>query len=452
MEETAKALRNGSHAPSGPKGSFILGNLPEMRRDPMGLLLRAARDHGDVSRLTLVEKFTLLNHPDDVRHVLLTRYEAFAKTRLTVRIKPIVGEGLLTSDGDFWRRQRKLAQPAFHRTRLASFADTMAALTGEALAGWRDGDVIDVSDAMSRLTLRVIGRTMMGAELSDAASKVGRALTTALAVTNDRFRRLSFFPWLPTPSNIRFDRAMKVLDGLVASIIAERRAGGPGRDDLLSMFMEAQDADTGERMTDKQLRDEAMTMLLAGHETTSNALSWAFHLLALHPEAEERVRAEAAAAFGDGVPTFETLRKLPYSRWTIMEAMRLYPPVWLFARTATADVDLPRGHRVRAGENVFICPYALHRDPVLWPDPERFDPERFSEANAAGRHRCAYVPFSQGPRQCIGNEFALMEAAIILSMTCRDWHLFHARARPPEPEPSITLRPKDGMPMTLTRR
>ncbi|HTK03977.1 MAG TPA: cytochrome P450 [Candidatus Eisenbacteria bacterium] len=452
MEETAKALRNGSHAPSGPKGSFILGNLPGMRRDPLGLLLRAAREHGDVSRLTLVEKFSLLNHPDDVRHVLLTRYDAFAKTRLTVRIKPIVGDGLLTSDGEFWRRQRKLAQPAFHRTRLASFADTMATLTGEALSGWNDGDVIDVSDAMSRLTLRVIGRTMMGAELSDAASKVGRALTTALEITNDRFRRLSYFPWLPTPSNIRFNRAMRVLDGLVASIIAERRATDADRGDLLSMFMETEDADTGERMTDKQLRDEAMTMLLAGHETTSNALAWAFHLLALHPEAAERVREEAVAAFGAGVPTFETMRRLPFSRWTIMEAMRLYPPVWLFARTATADLDLPSGHRVYAGDNILICPYTLHRDPVLWPDPEKFDPERFSEARSAGRHRTAYVPFSAGPRQCIGNEFALMEAAIILSMTCRDWRLGFARARAPEPEPSVTLRPKDGMPMTLTRR
>lgn len=452
MAQTTEALRTMSQAPSGPKGVPILGNLPEMRRDPMGLLMRAARDHGDVSRLTLVEKFKLLNHVDDVRHVLLTRYESFAKTRLTVRIMPIVGEGLLTSSGEFWRRQRKLAQPAFHRTRLASFADTMARLAVESLAGWRDGDVIDVSEAMSALTLRVIGRTMMGAELSGSATDVGRALTTALKVTNDRFRSLSYLPWLPTPSNIRFDRALKVLDGLVAAIIRERHERGAGADDLLSMFMEAEDAETGERMTDKQLRDEVMTMLLAGHETTSNALAWTFHLLALHPETAERVRAEAEAAFGGGAPSFETLRKLPFARRTVMEAMRLYPPVWLFARTATEDVALPSGHLLRAGDGVFVCPYTLHRDPRHWPDPERFDPERFSEAGSEGRHKMAYLPFSQGPRRCIGDEFAMMEATIILAMTCRDWRLSHARARPVEPDPSITLRIKDGLPMTLTRR
>jgi cytochrome P450 len=298
----------------------------------------------------------------------------------------------------------------------------------------------------------VIGLTMMGAELSGDATKVGRALTTALEVTNDRFRSLSYLPWLPTPQNIRFNRAMRVLDGLVATIIRGRRERAGGLDDLLAMFMEAEDADTGERMTDKQLRDEVMTTLLAGHETTSNALAWTFHLLAQNPEAAERVRSEAEAAFGGGVPSFDSLRALRFSRWTIMEAMRLYPPVWLFARTSTGDLTLPTGWRTRAGDNILICPYTLHRDPRHWPEPERFDPERFSEARSAGRHRMAYVPFSQGPRQCIGNEFALMEATIILAMACRDWRLGFARSRLPEPEPSITLRPKNGLPMMLIRR
>lgn len=452
MEATAKASRNGSPVPPGPKGSLILGNLPGMRRDPLGLLLAAARDHGPVSRLKLVETIYLLNHADDVKHALMTNNDNYAKARLTVRIKPIVGDGLLTSGGDFWRRQRRLAQPAFHRTRLASFADAMARLTADMLGGWRDGDVIDVSDAMSRLTLRVIGLTMMGADLEEDAGRVGSALGTALTVTNDRFQRLFFLPSLPTPSNIRFDRAMRILEGLVTRIIAERRAKGGDRGDLLSMFMETQDADTGERMTDKQLRDEVMTMLLAGHETTSNALSWTFHLLALHPAAAARVREEADAAFGADGPTFESLRRLQFCRWTVQEAMRLYPPVWLFARTAAADDVLPSGWRVPAGKTIFVCPYTLHRDGAYWPDPERFDPERFSEAGAAGRPRTAYVPFAAGPRQCIGNEFALMEATIILAMVCRDWRLGFARARPPEPEPSITLRPKGGLPMTIFRR
>lgn len=452
MEETATALRNGSLAPPGPKGSFILGNLPEMRRDPLGLLMAAARGFGDVSRLKLVESIYLLNHADDVKHALLTNNDNYPKARLTVRIKPIVGDGLLTSEGSFWRRQRRLAQPAFHRTRLASLAETMARLTADMLGGWRDGDVADVSDAMSRLTLRVIGLTMMGADLDADAGRVGAALSTALAITNDRFQRLFFLPSLPTPSNIRFNRAMKVLEDLVTRIIAERRAQGGDRGDLLSMFMETQDADTGERMTDAQLRDEVMTMLLAGHETTSNALSWAFHLLALHPGTATRISEEAAAAFGRGGPTFESLRRLQFTRWAVQEAMRLYPPVWLFARTAKADDLLPSGWRVPAGTTIFVCPYTLHRNPAYWSDPERFDPERFSEAGSTGRPRTAYVPFAAGPRQCIGNEFALMEATIILAMTCRDWRPGFARARPTVPEPSITLRPKGGMPMTLNRR
>ncbi len=452
MQKTTAASRNVSPVPPGPRGAFILGNLPEMKRDPLGLLMRASRDHGDVARLKLVETIWLLNRADDVKRVLVDDYANYPKARLTVRIKPIVGDGLLTSDGAFWRRQRKLAQPAFHRTRLAAMAETMARAARQETGAWRDGDVIDVSAAMGRLTLRVIGLTMMGRDLASSAGDVASALGTALDVTNARFQKLFFFPSLPTPSNIRFDRAMRVLDGLVARIIAERRAQGGDRGDLLSMFMEAEDAETGERMTDGQLRDEVMTMLLAGHETTSNALAWTFHLLAMHPDAGRRVHEEASAAsLSDGTAA-DALRRLPYCRRTVMEAMRLYPPVWLFARTAREDGVLPSGWRVDAGRTVFVCPYALHRNPAYWPDPERFDPGRFSEENAAGRPRTAYVPFAAGPRQCIGNEFALMEATLILAAVCRDWRLGFARARPPVPEPSVTLRPRDGMPMTLFRR
>jgi cytochrome P450 len=448
-------MREGERPP-GPSGSFLFGNLPEMRRDPLGLLTRAARGHGRVSRLKLVETIYLLNDPADVQHVLVKNYENYAKARLTVRIKPIVGDGLLTSDGAFWRRQRKLAQPAFHRTRLAAFAETMARATRDLLDEWdrADGGVIDASAAMSRLTLRVIGLTMLGADLDADAGKVGAALATTLEITNERFARLLFLPRLPTPQNRRFDRAMKVLDDLVRAIIAERRTTGGDRGDrgdLLAMFMETRDEETGERMDDKQLRDEVMTMLLAGHETTSNALAWTFHLLAANPDAAERVRDEADAALADGIPPFEALRRLRYARWAVQEAMRLYPPVWLFARTAKADDLLPGGRRVPAGTTVFVCPYTLHRDPAHWPDPETFDPERFSDERSAGRPKTAYVPFAAGPRQCIGNEFALMEATIILAMVCRDWRLAHAGA-PPAPEPSVTLRPKGGMPMRLARR
>lgn len=424
-----------------------------MKRGPLGLLMRASRDYGGVAQLSLVEKIWLLNRADDVKRALIDNYANYPKARLTVRIKPIVGDGLLTSDGEFWRRQRKPAQPAFHRTRLAAIADTMTLAVRQEIGMWRDGDGIGVSEAMSRLTLRVIGLTMMGRDLASSAGDVSSALGTALEVTNARFQKLFFLPSLPTPSNIRFDRAMRVLDGLVAHIIAERREHGGDRGDLLSMFMEAEDAETGERMTGKQLRDEAMTMLLAGHETTSNALAWTFHLLAMHRDVAARVWREADAAWlAHGDPTFESLKRLQLCRWTVMEAMRLYPPVWLFARTAREDDVLPSGWRVPAGKTVFVCPYTIHRDPAYWPDPEHFDPKRFSEANAAGRPRTAYVPFAAGPRQCIGNEFALMEATIILATVCREWRLGFARARPPEPEPSMTLRPKDGMPMTLWKR
>jgi cytochrome P450 len=420
-----------------------------MRRDPLGLLTGIARTYGGIAGFKLVIPAYLVSDPALIKHVLQDRHQNYAKPTHIDRIKPLLGEGLLTSEGDFWRRQRRLAQPAFHRERIASFVATMASSTQDMLDAWRarGSEPFDASEEMMRLTLRIVGRTLMDMELTDDANRVGPALTVALNTVNDRFQRFVVLPRLPTPSNIRFRRALGVLDEIVLGIIAERRAKGGGGDDLLAMLMDARDED-GNAMNDRQLRDEVMTMVLAGHETTANALSWTWTLLADHPDVERRLHEEALGALGDGPPTVESVSRLPFTRAVADEAMRLYPPVWLFGRRPLED-DVIGGCRVRAGATVLVSPWVVHRSPEVWQDPERFDPERFLGEKPSGVRRFAHIPFAAGPRQCIGNTFAQMEATIVLAMIARRYRLVRTTEGPIAPEPSVTLRPKGGVPVRL---
>lgn len=450
--------------PPGPKGTMLFGNLGAMKRDPLGFLQRTVREHGDVVRLKIIVETFLLNHPDHIRHVLQDNHTNYHKAKRTSIIKPLVGDGLLTSEGDFWKRQRRLAQPAFHRERLAALGDLMTAAAADTVDRWEgpagSGVAIDVSAEMMRLTLRIVGEALFGVNLDSAASEVGEALTAALTTINSRFNRIFTLAWLPTPENIRFKRAMATLNGLVSGIIAERRrlpAGRQDRGDLLSMLMAARDADTGEAMDDRQLRDEVMTMLLAGHETTANNLAWTFLLLDRHPEIADDLRGKLCTAFGARQPTMAELPTVPELAATVQEGLRLYPPAWLFARTPVADDEIG-GYRIPGGSTVFISPYVTHRDPRFWPNPENFDPSRFIASGACsafgggGRaQRGTFIPFAAGPRQCIGNMFALVEAQLILATVVRRFRLRLAPGARIEPEPSVTLRPKYGMPMTLER-
>lgn len=438
------------------KGHWVFGHLPAMRSDPLGLLLRSARECGDISFLRLVYPIHLLAHPAHIERVLVGEHQKnYEKGKLYDRVKPLIGSGLLSSDGDFWLRQRRLAQPAFHRNRLADFGTTMAESAAEMFEGWRlrakSGEVFDVSTEMMRLTLRVVGLTLMSMDLEKQSSTVARSLPAVLTILNERFQKLLLLNFLPTPQNIRFNRALGALETLVGRIISDRQASGKDGGDLLSMFIAARD-DQGQAMNEKQLRDEVMTMLLAGHETTSNALSWSIYLLAKHPDIADKLREEVDTVLGDRSATFADLPKLAYTEMVIKEAMRLYPPVWILGRRVVSD-DHVGGYRLAKGSVVFLSPYVTHRHPGIWKDPDSFVPERFSPEQSVGRHKLAYFPFSGGPRACIGDRFAMMEMQIILPALMRRFRFSLAQEDlVVGPDPSVTLRPKGGVPVRIFER
>jgi cytochrome P450 len=439
----------------GPRTLSPLGSLGAWRRDPLDFLDRCFREHGDVVRFRFGPLAgVLLAHPDHVERVLVTHHRDYTKqTRGWRKMREFLGEGLITSEGSHWLRQRRIAQPAFHRQRIASFAGLMTRACVEELERWepaaRDGRPLDVAQAMMRLTLRIVGETLLSADVTGEADAVGRALAVVLHESIERMSNpLADLP-LPTPGNRRYKAAMAELDGVILGMIAERRRTGEDRGDLLSMLMLAVDEETGERMDDRQLRDEAMAIFLAGHETTANALSWTFHALSLSPAAERRLR-EEVGALGGRVPGLDDLPRLPYALAVVKEAMRLYPPVWVVSRHAER-ADAVGGFAVPRGAIVLVSPYVTHKHPAFWREPEAFRPERFLDGEADRQPRFAYFPFGGGPRQCIGNGFALMEAQLLLATIVQRYRLERLPERPVLAEPTITLRPKDGLPFRVAR-
>lgn len=399
----------------------------------------------------------LVRRPEHVKYVLQENAGHFSKqTRGYDALRAILGNGLVTSEGAFWLRQRRLAQPAFHRQRIAQFASTMVDLTGQLLERWEKeaarGGIVDLSQEMMALTLRVVGWTLLSTEIGPDSPVVAEALNELLHQVMPRTTRLLQLPLsVPTPMNLALARARRQLDGIVLRIIEERRRSGQLGDDLLGMLMAARDEDTGEAMSDAQLRDEVMTIFLAGHETTANALTWTLYLLSQHPSVRAKLEAEVEAALGNRTPRFEDLPQLGYVLAVINESMRLYPPVWMLVRRVEVD-EAVGGFRLPRGSFVAVSPLVMHRDPVLFPDPERFDPERFVGAAPNALPRFAFIPFSGGPRICIGNGFALMEAQLVLSMIVQRFRLDLVPGHRVERDPAVTLRPKFGMRMTIAAR
>jgi cytochrome P450 len=431
----------------------VLGNLPEMRRDVLGMFSRAARDYGDVFRYSFGPYTGVcFNTPDAVREILVDKAECFEKGLFTQGLRPLVGNGLLTSPNAFHKRQRKLAAPAFHHQRIVSYAELMADYAEQAQAGWRDGETIDVSEAMMALTLRIVAKTLFDADVQAESEDIGDAVTYALHFITQR--NLNLFPpplsW-PTPANNCFREAIHTLDSTIYRIIAERRASIEDRGDLLSMLMAAQDEDDGTRMSDAQLRDEAMTIFLAGHETTANGLTWAFYLLSQHPDTLAVLQAEAARVLRGRTPVFADLPNLPYALQVFKESLRLYPPAYVFGREVVADVTIG-GVALPKGAYAAVCPYILHRRADAFPDPETFRPERFSLENEAKLPKYAFVPFGGGPRVCIGNQFALMEGQLLLATLAQRVTFDLAAGQQVETEPLVTLRPKFGMRMAVRRQ
>ncbi|HTP60765.1 MAG TPA: cytochrome P450 [Burkholderiales bacterium] len=403
----------------------------------------------------LGKRIYFVNDAEYVKRILLDNLANYPKSA-TYRnnLRPFLGNGLLISEGDFWKRQRRLAQPAFHLRRLKALAAAMAEAAAGMSQGWQHGKVIDVMAEMNAVTMDIVARTLFGADVSGDIVQVGEAMAVLQEETG-RVTATAFFDlpeFLTRPRGGRFKEAVATLDRIVSRIIAERRASGETRDDLLSMLLEARDETTGEGMTDRQLRDELVTLFLAGHETTAISLTWTFHLLGQTPRAETALQAEVDEALGGRLaPTFDDLERLPYARMVAEEALRLYPPAYVFSRRSAAE-DRLGPFRMPAGAHIVISPYALHRRPDYWPEPDAFWPERFAPGARTDRPKLAYLPFGGGPRVCIGNSFAMMEHAIVLAVAVRHWRLEAIPGREVRTEPRITLRPRGGLPMRLMRR
>ena len=462
LESTTPSGAPPPSAPPSIRGEPWFGSLRAYRDDRLGFLVRAAR-HGDVVSMRLGPRtFHLIAHPEGVKRVLIDNAANYHKeTRGQELMRPLLGEGLLTAEGEAWKSQRRLAQPAFQRDRVAGFAPIMVEATRDVLEAWapraRTGESFDLAEEMSKLTFRIVGLAIFGTDLGDTAEEVGRSLSIALLDRTERTTSLlDYFlgERIPTPRNRRFQRALRSLDSVVARTIAARRSRPPSVEssgsDLLTLLGNARDPETGAGLSDRLLRDQVMTILLAGHETTANALSWTFYLLSTHPEVERRVCAEVESVLSGREPTAEDAARLRYTRAVVDESMRLYPPVWTMARNVVED-DVLSGKRVGGGSYVWISPFVTHRHPDFWENPEGFDPERFLDP-APGRPRFAHFPFGGGARQCIGNTFALLEAVVILAMALQRYRIELVPGATVTPEPLITLRPRGGVPVRIRSR
>lgn len=449
LADLAFRTRSKGRAAPGPKGSFFLGSMPEVRRDPLRLMLKAFREYGDVVRFSFGPMVVhLVASPSGAQQILAENNKNYGKqTRGFKNLRYVLGNGLLTAEGELWKRQRRIAQPGFHRQKIAGFAEAMVRAAEDCATRLesRRGQTLDVSAEMSRLTLRIVGETLLGHDPSDAADEVGKSLAYLLHIANLRTGRiLEVPPFFPSRENLRFRKALQTLDSVVVRMIHERRREPKDRGDLLSMLMHARDSETGESMDDRQLRDETMTIFLAGHETTAMAMTFTFLCLARAPQVARELRQELNDVLGGRSATLEDLPKLRFNKMVIQEAMRLYPPAWLISRSVEGP-DEVGGYDLPAGSIAFVCPYITHRHPRFWDDPEGFDPRRFEREPPKG----AYYPFGAGPRQCIGSGFAMMEAELVLATLARRVRLELAPGAPVELDPSITLRPKDGLAMTV---
>lgn len=434
--------------PPGPPARFLTGHLHDLRADVLGLYCRCARDYGPVAMLRFgFRRVWVITEPDLIEQILTSR--KFTKHYALRMNRLLLGDGLLTSEGDAWLRQRRLMQPAFQRDRLERYAVSFVEFAEQWAKKWRPDQVIDTHSEMRQLTLRIAARTLFGGDVQAEGMEVAHAL----AAIGDAFARRLFSvfrvpeSW-PTPANVRAWRAIRRLDEIVYGLINQRRAEKEkgDRDDLLSLLLHARDVDDGKGMSDKQLRDEAMTLFLAGHETTALALTWTLDLLAGHPDVQDRLRSELLEVLGDREPTCADLPRLRYAEMVVTESMRLRPPAYVVGRQAAEAVEVG-GYVIPANGTVIMPQYVVHRDPRYFPDPERFDPLRWADGLRERIPKYAYYPFGGGPRVCIGNAFAMMEAVLVLAALCRRWRFAKTTTDPVKYRPRMTLVP--AVPVSL---
>lgn len=440
--------------PPGPKNPPVIGHLRKFRSNPLRFLTAVAREYGDLVYFRVMgQHMHLVNHPDYLREILVTNQSNFVKSRALQRAQTLLGEGLLTSEGQHHLRQRRMVQPAFHRERLAGYASTMSDSAMRFRERWNPGSIIDVSREMPHLTLAIVAKTLFSSDVESEAPEIGAAMNSVLQMFqllllpfSDKIKKL------PLPSVRRYERARALLDSTIYRLIRERRASGMDMGDLLSMLLLAQDDEkhTG-GMTDEQVRDEALTLFLAGHETTANALTWTWYLLSQNPEAERRLHEEIDAVLGDRAPTLADVPDLRYTERVLAEALRLYPPAWGIGRMAKSSFRLG-DFEIPANSICILSPYLMHRDARWFPDPEIFDPERWMPEAREARPKFSYFPFGGGARVCIGERFAWIEGVIVLAALAQKWRLRLVPGQRIEPLPLITLRVKNGMRMVAEQR
>jgi cytochrome P450 len=439
----------------GPHGYPLVGALPKVRKDPLQFLVQAARQYGDLVCLGGVgnQRFFLVSHPRDIEHVLKANHRNYTKGTNFKLIKSFAGEGLFLSEGDFWRSQRKLIQPAFHVPRLAALATSITSATEAAVERWRPRacEPMDVEHELMHLSLEISVRTLFGSDVAEDAEAVRKSVSVAFSHLHEKVWSLAPLPlWMPTPANLRFQRAVASMSDVVYRIIRDRRGSGAEGNDVLSMLLAVRD-ENGERMPDRQVRDEVVTMLVAGHESTAITLAWTLALLSRHPDIERRVCDELDGTLGGRTPTFADLPGLSYLGMVLKESMRLYPAFWMFTRTPVENDELC-GHTIPAGSVLLFSSYVTHRRADFWPNPEAVDPERFTPERVAERPPFSYLPFGGGPRQCIGMRLAEFQTQLMLATILQRFGFHLVPGRRLEPEATLSLRPKGGLWMTLHER
>lgn len=448
-------MTDGDRSYPGPPRRAAPGLLKRLAGDRLALMTEAAAEYGDAARIAIGPKtLYFFNHPDHAKHVLADNAANYHKGIGLIQARRALGDGLLTSEGELWRKQRRMIQPAFQHKRIAEQAGAVAEEAAKLVARLRThegGGPVDVLHEMTGLTLGVLGRTLLDADLGEHGS-IGQAFEAVQDQAMFEMVSMGMVPtWVPLPKQRRFRRARAELQEVVDRLVAERVERDAGRtdgEDVLSRLILSTRQETDPQVGTVRMRDELVTLLLAGHETTASTLGWTFYLVDRHPEVFERLHAEAVEVLGDRLPVYEDLHRLRYTGMVVEEVMRLYPPVWILPRQAQAEDEVD-GYRVPAGADVLICPYTLHRHPEFWNAPEQFLPERFEPAQREGRPRYAYIPFGAGPRFCVGNSLGLMEATFAIAMIARELRLVKVPGHQVVAEPMLSLRVRGGLPMTV---
>lgn len=456
MSVIALDLPHKSPVPDGPKGYPIVGCAPQVKRDPLGFFSDLAANYDGLATLKVgAETVFVLNSPDAFEHLFVTNWRNYRKSSFYDKLRPTFGNGIVVSEGEYWRKQRQLMNPAFHKDSLARIGETMRRKSCEHVERLRDlgpHETFDMSAEITDLSIEIVLESLFSSDIAGRTRTIANAVDTMLEIAEKRFWAIPDLHGTPlSPLYWRHSAAREEFDDIVFSIIERRRDEGIVLPDLLGMLLDTKDAETGEGMTDMELRDEVTTLIVTGHESTANATVWTLYALAQHPEVTARVRKEIVQVCGDNPPNDAQLREQTYLRQVIEEAMRLYPPAWTTSRMAVEDDEI-LGYHVPAGTNVMVSPHVMHQNPRYWEDPERFDPDRFSPEARERRSKFAYIPFGGGPRSCIGSNFAMMEMQIAITTLLQAFDLEIAQTEPVEREAVISIRPKGGIQFRATPR